>query len=186
MNYYRLNSDVYFPGRWYLSDIGGSGIKQVYNWQFSAIGGAVDGEYEQSVSDDGKEMDFTLTNSFIVPIVSDRMKDILSFVEGVRFMRVAIAKDTLRQYYIMVVDEFVDCFDESQSIFKVFTPGNPIRPDRVGDYHSVIKLMVDPARAEGHDIFRIKKYPIVVIVSERVKQALEAQELTGLCFQPCS
>ncbi|PSH60005.1 hypothetical protein CU100_04580 [Phyllobacterium endophyticum] len=136
---------------------------------------------------DGSAMDFTIA-AHDVPIVSATLKDALFFVDGLYYYAVAIPEkpSASPHYYAMATDNFIDCFDERKSVFSIFTPDDPVRPDRAGDYHSVIKLIIDPAKAVGHDIFRIKRYPTALIVSERVKITLERGGFTGLDFRLCT
>lgn len=188
MLFWQLEDDINYPERWYLDEIAGDNINKGYNWQFLTGDGVVDQRYILSLTRDGVEMDFTLTSAFVVPIVSDRLKNALSSVEGVRFFEITLERErqTFRQYYAMVTDKMIDCFDEEASVYQVFTPDDPVRPDRAGDYHSVLRLVVDPIKAAGHDIFRIKRYPTALIVSDRVKRILEKRGLSGLRFELCA
>ncbi|WP_147401502.1 MULTISPECIES: imm11 family protein [Agrobacterium] len=188
MLFWQLEDDINYPSRWYLNEIGGKNVDKGYNWQFLTGDGVVDEKYTLSLTRDGAEMDFTLTDAFVVPIVSGRLKDALDFVEGVRFFEILLERkqQSIYEYYAMVTDKMVDCFDEKSSIFQIFTPDDPIRPDRAGEYHSVLRLAVDPIRAAGHDIFRIERYPTALIVSDRIKRILDQLDLSGLRFVLCA
>ncbi|MCZ7451362.1 hypothetical protein O8B93_27770 [Agrobacterium rhizogenes] len=188
MLFWQLEDDINYPGRWYLDEIAGDNINSGYNWQFLTGDGVVDQRYRLSLTRDGVEMDFTLTDAFVVPVVSDRLKNALSFVEGVRFFELTLEreKQTFHQYYAMVTDKMIDCFDEESSVYQVFTRDDPVRPDRAGEYHSVLRLVIDPVKAAGHDIFRVKRYPTAMIVSDRIKSALDKLDLTGLKFELCA
>jgi hypothetical protein len=56
------------------------------------------------------------------------------------------------------------------------------RPDKLGKYRNVVGLKVDPARVGGANIFRPWGWIVVLLVSERVKLALEAEGITGPLF----
>ncbi|EPX64904.1 hypothetical protein D187_000327 [Cystobacter fuscus DSM 2262] len=55
-------------------------------------------------------------------------------------------------------------------------------PDRVGDYRLVRGLRIDPSQAGDSDIFRPRGWSSVLLVSERLKQALEDEQLGGIRF----
>ncbi|MDB4985293.1 MAG: hypothetical protein JWN04_471 [Myxococcaceae bacterium] len=59
---------------------------------------------------------------------------------------------------------------------STFEPG--ARPD--GELRS---FQIDPARAYGLRLFRLAEDPRLVVVSQRVRTALEAGALRGLAFQ---
>lgn len=75
----------------------------------------------------------------------------------------------------------VDCIDESRSVFTKWTNADG-RPDKVGDYRMFASLKINGASASGHDIFRLSRWPIVVVVSEKVKGILERASATGIGF----
>ena len=57
------------------------------------------------------------------------------------------------------------------------------RPDRVGDYKDVHPLRVDPRRT-NYDIFRIRGWVRPLIVSDRLKTAMEEIDNLGVVFEP--
>ena len=58
------------------------------------------------------------------------------------------------------------------------------RPDKVGRYRMVGNLTIDPTRVRNRHIFRIDDWEIALIVSERLKIALEAIPELGVVFSP--
>lgn len=186
--FWRVHDDINYPSRWYLDEIRGEDIENGYNWQFLTGYGLGGGFYKLSLTRDGAEMDFTLTDAFVVPIVSERFKSAVDFVDGVRFIRLTLEREmkTAYDYYAMVTDEMVDCFDEQVSVYQTYKPDDPVRPDRTGEYHSVLKLVVDAKKAAGYDIFRIKRYPAALIVSDRVKNILDKLDLSGIRYELCT
>jgi hypothetical protein len=136
---------------------------------------------------DGVAMDFTTTDIASVPIVSERLKDALCEFEGIHFFPLVIdGRNKADRYYALTFGNFLDCVDEKKSVLSIIAGDDPIRPDRAGDYSSIIKLIVDPYRCSDCDFLRLKKASTVLVVSERVKTTLNAGSFTGLDFRLCS
>lgn len=188
LSFWRVSDDMHYPSRWYLDEIEGVGIEKGYNWQFLTGDGLEERLYKLSLTRDGAEMDFTMTDAFAVPIVSDRVKCAIDFIEGVRFFSLILDREAQPRYdyYAMVTYEMVDCFDKQASVYQTYRLDDPVRPDRAGEYHSALRLVVDPKKAAGHDIFRIKRYPTALIVSNRVKTILDKLDLSGIRYELCA
>ncbi len=58
------------------------------------------------------------------------------------------------------------------------------RPDRVGDYHAIADLTIDPSRTNDAHLFRIKGWSVALIASEAVKEALSDIPQLGVVFKP--
>ncbi|MGA3846864.1 imm11 family protein [Ralstonia nicotianae] len=78
--------------------------------------------------------------------------------------------------------DIVDCVDEEHSEFSRWTAEDG-QPNKIGNYRMSL-LRIDPERAKGHDLFRVKGWTIALICSERVKQCLEDADVTGIRFTP--
>jgi hypothetical protein len=55
-------------------------------------------------------------------------------------------------------------------------------PDRIGEYQNVRGLKVDSEKIGDAHIFRPWGWKVVLIVSEHVKSAMEAEGITGAKF----
>lgn len=183
MKYYEIRDDVYYPNRWHLDDV----IEAEDNWQF-IYGNKIDEstlpeKLHIGIYQDGRPMDYTTNGAYSVPIVSERIKTQLGEVKGLQFIPVEIVgKEVELRYFIMVVTSKLDCVNEEFSVFGKFVENDPIRPDKAGHYSWFTKLIVDPAKINGKDVFRIEKAAGNVIVSERVKAAMEDINATGIKF----
>ena len=183
MKYYELRDDTYYPYRWHLGDI----INVEDNWQF-IYGNKIDEKLlpkklHIGIYQDGNPMDYTTNGAFSVPIVSERIRTILGGVKGLQFIPVTIeGKEVDMNFFIMVVTSKLDCVNEELSEFGKFVENDPIRPDKAGHYSWFTKLIVDPVRINGEDVFRIDKTGTYLIVSERVKAAMEDINATGVKF----
>jgi hypothetical protein len=183
MKYYELRDDTYSPLRWHLGDI----IEVEDNWQF-IYGNKIDEtlltkDLHVEIYQDGNPMDYTTNGAFSVPIVSERIKAQLGGVKDLQFIPITIeGKEVDLKFFIMVVTSKLDCVNEELSEFGKFVEDDPIRPDLAGHYSWFTKLIVAPAKINGEDIFRIEKAAGNLIVSERVKIAMEDINATGVTF----
>jgi hypothetical protein len=182
MKYYQLIDDINFPQRWYLGDI----IGTEDNWQFTEGQEVNESLCKESlhilIYQDGQPMDYTI-GSFSVPIVSERVKIQLGGIKNLQFIPVIIKDRKLdSKYFIMVVTSSIGCVNEALSEFGKFVKDDPVRPDLAGQYSWFTKLIVDPSETNGEDIFRIDKTRSYLVVSERVKDALEDANITGVKF----
>lgn len=183
MRYYELRDDIYYPERWYLGDI----VEIEDNWQF-IYGNKLNEitlpkELHIEVYRDGRPMDYTTSEAYSVPLISERIKMQLGGVKDLQFIPVTIKdKKVDLKYFIMVVTIVLDCVNEELSVFGKFVENDPIRPDKAGHYSWFTKLIVDKAKAKEKDIFRLNKTASYLIVSERIKAAMEDIGATGVKF----
>ncbi|MPV86499.1 imm11 family protein [Ostreibacterium oceani] len=176
MKYFELNDDINFPNRWYLGD-----ISEVDNWELSTSipEGTVSLNIE--IVRNGEEMDFTFTEAYGVPVVSLKVKEALDGIQGINFIPLQVlGRQCSTKYFVLVTNEIVECVDEANSEFQKFEENDPVRPDKAGEYRAFMKLRLDASKIVGIDIFRLMKFEVAVIVSERVKQRLESVSTTGL------
>ena len=179
MSYYELSDDINFPNRWYLGDVAFAD-----NWAFAQ---RIDPEwqYEIELRRDGSEMDYTYTDAYGVSVVSRRFKDSLSGITGVEFAKAnIIGKRSDSEFFIMAIPNEVACINEEASEFQKFEVNDPVRPDKAGDYRGFFKMVVDPNKCGGLNIFRIKGFSNTVVVSALVKQRLESAGVMGAEFNP--
>jgi hypothetical protein len=85
---------------------------------------------------------------------------------------------------MMHIRRAVACLDESAASFRrVENPSDDdLRLDK--RYAAVDVVVVDPAIiADGYNVFRLGGFLIVVVVSDRLRQAVERAGLTGVEFE---
>lgn len=66
---------------------------------------------------------------------------------------------------------------------RYFTPEDE-QPERVGEYRLVSGMRIDPTKVGDAHIFRPWGYNVALIVSEDLKNAMEAVGITGTKFEP--
>jgi hypothetical protein len=124
--------------------------------------------------------------AFDIPVLSVRAAGALEpFRAGeLQFLSASVAGET-DTAVIMNTLNAVDCLDWERSVVLTWPP-NAGRPGEVGMPKMVSPVVVDPARAHGHHIFRILNWAVALIVSSEVKALIEGAELTGAKFIPTS
>ena len=179
MRYYRLLDDMHIPGRWHLGEMTDSsgdvvnlddGVKLFHDVVHCAV------------SHRGTPLDFTLT-SFNSPVVREplaRRIDEVASEKSIQFVDLIIpGYDGFEGLNVLSV---LDCLDESRSEYIKWTEKDH-RADLVGRYRSVTHLSVDRNRIpEDAHIFRIERWRICLVVSEVMKEAMEAGGCLGAKF----
>lgn len=185
MHYYELLDELYIPKkRWFLGSVNFDG-----EWEFwkYVSPGKVDIPHKElfiTTRKKGLPLDFTMAD-FELLIVNEKVKNLIS-EEEVQFIPIKLETDPNSKinYYLMVVNKEIECVDESKSVFVKWEKDNPIRPDKAGEYKSFEKLILNPADIpKESDIFRLKKYDIVIVVSERMKLLLEENKVSGIQYK---
>ncbi|MFY0577628.1 imm11 family protein [Cystobacter fuscus] len=85
-------------------------------------------------------------------------------------------------YFILNALRIIRCVDEARCEEIAFWEPRHGDPERVGHYRNVAGLKIDPTKVEDANIFRPWGWTVVLIVSERVKLAMEKEGLTGARF----
>jgi hypothetical protein len=88
-------------------------------------------------------------------------------------------------YFIMNAVFREACLDERRSRLECYTPelGDA---DKVGRYRMMYQLMIDPVRTHDRHVFRVEGWIVQLIVSERIKDAIETIHDLGVEFEPAS
>jgi hypothetical protein len=183
MKYYEIYDNVYIPGRWYLRlPIEREG-EWFDTWQFSE-GRVLDikGPICVSVKPAGIALDFS--DSMGIPIVNRRMVSLferLGIEKEVQFIPVEV-EGQVEPWFILNALQVIRCIDDARCEEVFYWGPEDGQPERVGEYQNVRGLKVDPAKVGSANIFRPWGWKVVLIVSERVKLAMEAEGITGTQF----
>jgi hypothetical protein len=133
----------------------------------------------------GRKVAFNLA-AFDMPVVTDeiaRLVETSASGEGEYFpVKIGFS---LSGYAILNAIFREACVDETRSEVERWKPEDD-RPDRVGRYRMVYDLTIDPSRTHNRHIFRIEDFEVALIVSEKLKEALELIPDLGIVFQPVS
>lgn len=171
MKYFKIMDNIQYPQRWYLGDI----VPEQDNWVFSSRRKmdlkALPNDLKVEIYKEGNSMDYTTTEGYLIPVISSTLKKVLEFVKEIQLIPVKIKEG---QYFIMVIYDTIDCIDEGRSRFEKYAEGDTIRPELIGSYKAFSPMKIDKERVVGKDIFRPKGYEVAIIVSEKVKEKIEA------------
>jgi hypothetical protein len=195
MKYYELYDDVYIPGRWHLrfplfNDGGDAGTREddderelFDTWRFNE--GRVleiERQIRLSMKPAGLALDFS--EAMGIPIVHRRVASLferLGLQKEVQFIPVEVEGQT-EPWFILNALQVIRCIDDARCEEVFYRLPEHGDPDRVGQYKNVRGLKVDPKKVGSAHIFRPWGWLVVLIVSERVKSAMEEEGITGTKF----
>lgn len=181
-HWYRMTDDIHFPGRWQLRNpVLVSTGQEVDPWAFTKGEHYSGATGFRSDHDPGVTLDFTL-GGISVPFASSGLAGLLRLVahEAVQVLPVDVDG---HPFFVVNATRTVACIDEGRSVFTKWAEADG-RPDKVGRYRMVARLVVDARKLEGQSIVRIKDWNVALLVAEEVKEAIEAGGFTGPVFEP--
>jgi hypothetical protein len=184
MSYFRLLDDLSIQGRWHLGEIiDCSSNSALELWQGVA---APEGTtIRAEVTDIGEPLEFCLS-SFAVPIARSNLARAIASVGERDLQLIPVDIPGHPGFEILNSIRVIRCLDEQKSKFVKWTAGGD-RPDLVGQYRMVTKLIINPADIPPDaQFFRILGWRIALIVSETVKSAMESCGCSGAKFQKVS
>ncbi|MFP2929284.1 imm11 family protein [Pyxidicoccus sp. 3LG] len=182
--YFDLSDDVYLPERWELgAPLDARGLK-VWTWSFrSGEAAAVEGALSIPVTVRGQSLDFSVAGA-AVPVISEKAARVFAELAPgqVQLIPVEVISSP-EKYFILNALRVVKCIDEvACKEVQLWTPEDG-QPELVGEYRAVAGLRIDPAQVGDAKVFRPWGWPVVLIVSEDIKEALERAGVTGLKFE---
>jgi hypothetical protein len=185
MNYYRIdeNLDV-FPRRWLLGEILGRNKIELDPFEFwRGIEFHRDDQFLIQRFVDGDKTAFSLA-AFDVPIVrNDVASEMLDLCgRDVQMLPVTIGPHA-KKYSILNMLRIIDCIDESSSVITRWGSKDG-RPDKVGQYRMVIKLVVDAQMVGSAQIFRPMKWPGAILCSDVLRRRLDGMGIRCISYDP--
>ncbi|WPB81232.1 hypothetical protein KYC5002_19155 [Archangium violaceum] len=185
MRYFDLFDDLYIAGRWHLStpDVDVHG-REIDPWQFKA-GEVVKLEFAPLLRmvRPGSALDFSLTG-LTVPLVNDRVVSVferLGLEQEVQFIPTRV-EGFSGPYFLLNALRVIRCIDDARCEEVLYWHPEDNRPDKMGQYRNVRGMRVDPAKVGDSNIFRPWGWTVALIVSERIKLAMEDAGITGTEF----
>ncbi|MCY1083455.1 imm11 family protein [Archangium lansingense] len=186
---------MYVPGRWLLrfplfKDGGGSGAREddderelFDTWRFNE-GRVLEIERPIRLSMKPAGVALEFSEAMGIPIVHRRVVSLferLGLQKEVQFIPVEVEGQT-QPWFILNALQVIRCVDDARCDEVFYWGPEDGEPDRVGEYRNVRGLKVDPAKIGRAHIFRPWGWLVVLIVSEHVKSAMEAEGITGIKF----
>jgi hypothetical protein len=183
--YFDLCDDLHVAGRWHLSapDTDEQG-REIDPWQFKD-GVAVELEAMPllRMSRHGRALDFSMTG-LTVPLVGGRVVSLferLGLEQEVQFVPARV-EGFAEPYFLLNTLRIIRCIDDARCDEVLHWLPEDNRPDKRGQYRNVRGLKVDPAKVGAARIFRPWGWTVALIVSERVKLAMENERISGTRF----
>ncbi|WP_257459071.1 imm11 family protein [Archangium lipolyticum] len=184
--YFELWDEMSVPGRWVLKqkDIDEHG-KRVDPWLFDK-GKAIHlaGRPILGISHPGIPLDFSLTE-LATPVVTERVVSLfqsLEFEKEVQFIPAQV-EGRSEPYFILNVLQVIRCIDDARCEEVAYWTPEDGEPELVGKYQKVYGMKVDPARIGDTNICRPWGWTGAIIVTERIKLAMEGAGITGTRFR---
>jgi uncharacterized protein DUF1629 len=181
--YYELEDDRYHPGRWHMRSPVDEHGQKINPWQFFK-GRRIDlqGTIRFPVRPDGVELDFSWA-AFSIPVVNSRFVQLCERlgIQEVQFLPVQV-EGHAGPYFILNTLRILRCIDEARSEEVRHWKPEDGQPEKVGEYRDIAGVRIDPTKVEGARIFRPWGWPLALIISEDIKEALEREGLTGTKF----
>jgi hypothetical protein len=120
--------------------------------------------------------------AFGIIFIEEKLGNLLAekLKSRIQLIPVEVIGTDMKFVILNLLDE-IECVDEVNSKFTKYEPGNQMRPDKVGHYRSFYKLMIDPAKAQGADLFKVKGW-VTVVISGFAKEIIEKYDSRGCAF----
>ncbi|MFY0569502.1 imm11 family protein [Archangium lansingense] len=182
--YFKLNDDVYIPGRWDLDTPIDAHGRKLNDWLFKKGEPVpVEGRLRIPIrAGNGMVLDFTEAG-IAVPVVSARAASIFAEMAPGDMQLIPVDVEAHPEpFYILVCTHVVKCIDDEKSGEVQYWKPEDGRPEMTGTYRAVHMMRIDPTKVGDAQVFRPWGYEVVLIVSEDIKQALERVGATGTRF----
>ena len=184
--YFELWDDMGVPGRWVLhqKDMDDHG-RWVDPWQFKrGTPLHLEGRPVLGIAHPGVPLDFSLTE-VATPVVTGRVVSLFAQLElgrEVQFVPAQVEGQS-EPYFILNVLQVIRCIDDARCEEVGYWTSEDGVPELVGKYQKVMGLKVDPARMGDVSICRPWGWTGAIIVTERVKLAMESAGVIGTDFR---
>lgn len=181
--YFELMDDRQSTSRWHLGAPVDEQGQEIDPWQFKhgrwlELGGAP--RFPLDIR--GDPLDYCWA-AFSIPVVHERVVRLFERmgVRDVQFIPVRIEGHG-EPYSILNALRIVQCIDDARCRRVEYWKPEDDRPDKLGQYRVVSGLRIDPAKVGDARIFRPWGWRVALIISEDIKQAMDAEGITGTRF----
>ncbi len=182
--YFELYSDMRIPGRWVLQSPVDEHGEEVDPWQFteSRVLEVQSKLLSSRVLFPGVNST-SASRTWALVVVHGRVVHLFERmgVQEVQFLPAQVEGHS-GPYFILNTLRVIRCIDDARcEEVRYWKPENG-QPDKVGEYRVVAGMRIDPTKVGDARIFRPWGWPVALIVSEDLKQAMEAEGITGTRF----
>ena len=119
-----------------------------------------------------------------VPIVHEKVAALFSELAPAAVQLIPVEVESKsEQYFILNILRVVKCIDDAACVeIQRWTPEDG-QPELVGEYRVVAGMRIDPMKVGDAKVFRPWGWPVVLLVSEDIKTAMERAGISGTSFQ---
>ncbi|HEX5752681.1 MAG TPA: DUF1629 domain-containing protein [Archangium sp.] len=181
--HYLLKDDMRIAGRWHLRHPIDEHGEKIEPWQFTKSQQLEPhGTIRFPVKPDGLALEFTL-DAFLTPVVHGRVIQLFERlgIQEVQFIPIQV-EGHAGPYFILNTLRVIRCIDDARCEEVQYWKPEDGEPEKVGEYRFVAGLRIDPSKVEGARIFRPWGWPMALLISEDLKQAMDAEHITGTRF----
>ncbi|WP_408889048.1 imm11 family protein [Myxococcus faecalis] len=183
--YFDLHDDFRHPARRELSDpVSVEGRKLNSVWFFTSGAPVLQrGRLKLTVEPPGRPLDFSLAGAGLTPVVHATVASVFRELapDDVQLLPVEVEGES-EPYFILVATRLMRCIDERACAEVAHYTAQDAPPERVGHYRTVKGLRIDPEKTGGARVLRTWGWPVSLIVSEGIKEALEHAGVSGVRF----
>ena len=183
--YFDLTDDMTVPGRWLLgtpTDLRGQEVEAP--WAFTD-GTPIPnpGRLKLPIDVPGRALDFSLA-ALATPVVHVRVASVFAELapEDVQSFPVEVGGKP-DQFCILVATKLIRCIDDKACEEVLLWTPEDGRPEKVGEYRDVYGMRIDASQVGDAKVFRPWGWPVVLVVREDIKEALERIGATGTKFK---
>ena len=184
--YYDMSIDVHVPQKWILDrPLTARGDWIIPRAFFQGKPVHLDEEPVVPFFRPGQALDFSGTGTGIA-VFSQRLVSLwerLVLQGEIQFVPTRVEGQPER-YFLLNTLRIIRCVDEARCEEVTFwePPGDPSGMDH---YRNIYGLKIDPASVGDAQVFRPWGWTRALLVSERIKQAMEAEGMRGARFTEC-
>lgn len=142
--------------------------------------------FKTDTKDGTKELDVNLSNHGSI-IVSEKFKKIFQN-EPLDFFPIELENySACSNYYIIKILFFLDCINETKTKITYWTEENAsFNKKLIGNYKTISNITVNEEKINGINIFRLKKFTPIILVSQKFVDTFVSNQCNGLKFIPIS
>ncbi|HYO55195.1 imm11 family protein [Archangium sp.] len=184
MKYFELENDMGILDRWELGDpIDGSG-QEIWHGHFSkGLPLSIQLPVRIGMYARGRALDFS-TTALGVTVIHDKVKTLFERIgiqDQMQLFPITIEEQS-DLYYILNLLRTIRCIDDERCEEVGYRTAEEGYEDGIGEYHKVVGMRIDSSKVGDAEIFRPWGWPVSIIISERVKKAMEVAGVTGTRF----
>jgi hypothetical protein len=184
LKYFELSDDMRILDQWTLGDpIEGNGQELWHGLMTDGLPITVQQPARIGLYVPGRALEFS-TNPLGIPIIHGRVKALLEQLglDGQMQLFPITVEGQAEPYYVLNLLRVVRCIDDARCEEVAYRTVEDGYEDRIGEYRNVVGMRIDPSKVGDAEIFRPWGWQTNIIVSERVKLAMEKARVTGARF----